>query len=315
MGKENIVEENNTLDENKQDNNEEATDQDNNSDDNSNNTEQVEMVNIGGRDIPFEEAKNLFERELSSSRQTESIFGNIEAEQYYQTLKKNNIDENDIALLNSIKNGDKNTILFLLKQSGINIDELDEDTMKSIREPELDNVLISKDEIEISRIYNAIGESNFNKILSSFDDKSKDILFGKDKEITLELANDMESGLFDKVIKEIRLDKKLKKVPSYVPDIELYYGKATEIVKDEQKKQSKTKRSSKNTNIKEQVKATKSTSTSSGGSTNKSNGGVKNYLKMKSDKDFLEAFNKDMGLWCFDCIFAIFIFYINIVKI
>ena len=296
MGKENIVEENNTLDENKQDNNEEATDQDNNSDDNSNNTEQVEMVNIGGRDIPFEEAKNLFERELSSSRQTESIFGNIEAEQYYQTLKKNNIDENDIALLNSIKNGDKNTILFLLKQSGINIDELDEDTMKSIREPELDNVLISKDEIEISRIYNAIGESNFNKILSSFDDKSKDILFGKDKEITLELANDMESGLFDKVIKEIRLDKKLKKVPSYVPDIELYYGKATEIVKDEQKKQSKTKRSSKNTNIKEQVKATKSTSTSSGGSTNKSNGGVKNYLKMKSDKDFLEAFNKDMGL-------------------
>jgi len=255
-----------------------------------------QMVNIGGRDIPFEEAKTLFERELSSSRQTESIFGNIEAEQYYQTLKKNNIDENDIALLNSIKSGNKDTILFLLKQSGISIDELDEDTIKNIKEPELENVLISKDEIEVSRIYNAIGESNFNKILSSFDDKSKDILFGKDKEITLELSNDMESGLFDKVITEIRLDKKLKKVPSYVPDIELYYGKATEIIKEQQKKQSKSKRSNKNTNIKEQVKSTKSTSSSSGGSTKKINGGVKNYLKMKSDKDFLEAFDKDMGL-------------------
>jgi len=293
MEKENITEENTITTDDNDDNNGESVEQVDNSD---NTNQQVDMVNIGGRDIPFEEAKNLFEKELSSSRQTESIFENIEAEQYYQTLKKNNIDENDIALLHSIKSGDKNTILFLLKQSGINIDELDEDTMKSIKEPELDNVLISRDEIEVSRIYNAIGESNFNKLLSSFDDKSKDILFGKDKEITLELSNDMESGLFDKVIKEIRLDKKLKKVPSYVPDIELYYGKATEIIKDKQKKQSKSKRNSKNTNIKEQVKATKSTSSSGVEAKKASNGGVKNYLKMKSDKDFLEAFNKDMGL-------------------
>jgi len=253
-----------------------------------------QMVNIGGRDIPFSEAKSLFERELSSDRQTESLFSNIEAEQYYQTIKKYNINENDIALLNSIKGGDKNTILFLLKQSGMNIDEIDEDTIKSIKEPEFDNVLISKDEIEVSRIYNAIGESNFNKILSSFDDKSKDILFGKDKEITLELSNDMESGLFDKVIKEIKLDKKLKKVPSYVPDIELYYSKATEIIKDEQKKKSSGKKDNKKTdNIKEQVKTTKSTTSSAGGG--KQDLGVKNYIKIKSDKEFLAAFDKAMG--------------------
>jgi len=257
----------------------------------------MKTINVGGREIPIDEAESLLNDTIGSSTSlgTESLFNNIEQEQYYETLRRLDISVDDLALLKELKSGNKDAVLFLLKQSGIKLDDIDEESLKNIN-IELDkNILIPRDEIEINRIYKAVGEDKFSKILNTFDEKSKEILFGKDKELVIEIANDIDIGLFDRAIKEVKLDKKLRRVPRYVPDIELYFQKVTDIVKEQQsKKENKKKNETKNDKVKEQVKSPVGSGSSSkkGGSSKKT---ISNYMKIKDDKEFLELFNKEVG--------------------
>jgi len=249
----------------------------------------VKTINVGGREIPIDEAESLLNDTIGSSVSlgTESLFNNIEQEQYYETLKRLDISIEDLALLKELKAGNKNAVLFLLKESGLKPDDIDEETLKNINIKLDKDILIPRDEIEINRLYKAIGEDKFSKILNTFDDKSKEILFGKDKELVIEIANDIEVGLFDKAIKEVKLDKKLRRVPKYVPDIELYFQKVTELIKEQQKTTSKKNK------VKEQVKET------GGATNNKSKKGTAkskiNYLKIKDDKEFLKVFKQEIG--------------------
>lgn len=149
-----------------------------------------------------------------------------------ETLSKHNITDEDLSYLIDIKKGDKEAIKALLKESNIDLMDLDLDDVKYTKNK---NNIATDSEVQFHDMLRDIHESlpQINDIMDNvWDEQSKKILLSDPKALR-GLHEEIQMGRFNTIQEMVEREKTFGRYKD-VPDIQLYSMIALEMSKQQQ---------------------------------------------------------------------------------
>lgn len=162
-----------------------------------------------------------------------------------ETLKEQNISQDDLNLMVDVLKGDKAAAAALLRRTGIDALELEDDAGAKYQPK---NYGRNETELAIQEIVEEIGNDpeykvTYNVVEKQWDDKSRQV-FAKNPALIKELHIDVKNGVFDKVspmaLKLKVLDGGLKSdIDYYIEAGKGYYAEVGEQKQNEERAQAK----------------------------------------------------------------------------
>lgn len=195
-------------------------------------------VKGGGREVQVrnaEHARNLMEMGIDYSKKMEHMKPHMRA---LRTLEKEGLLENEdmFNLLLEAKQGNPDAIKRLIGDNKLDAFELSPEEGAETYKPQ--NQLASQEEVNVNNALQQIRQSpayeeTLDVMTKTFDSKSKEILSENPSYIT-SLNQDIESGVYKKVMEAVQYQRDMKMIPEGTSDIEAYIGTVKQIAQYEQ---------------------------------------------------------------------------------
>ncbi len=182
----------------------------------------------------------------------------------------------------------------LIADSKLDVIELaDEDELEASKNYSPDNHMMSPGELAIDEVITSINESpkfkdTMDLVMKVMDSKSRDIISDRPDYIG-SLNSDMESGIYDTVMDEVRYGREMGYIPKNIPDIEAYIGTVKLMSDFEASKNQPQQQQPVEPVRKIDTRKRKAMSSPGGGSKGKKQFNPIDVLEM-SDDDFLKQF-------------------------
>ena len=222
-----------------------------------------------------------------------------------KTLEKANLlgDEDELNFLLDIKERKPEAIKRLLAESGIDpLDIADEEELAKSKSYQPANHIVSDTEVAIDQVFDEISSSpSYNDTIdilaNRIDPKSKEIM-SEHPEYIKALNTDIENGIYDKVMDEVKYQKEMGYIPAGLSDIEAYIGTVQYLAQQEQQQYTQTQQQEVNQPTGQarpaNTRQRKSMKSPGGGSkTSKKKFDPMEILEM-SDEDFEREIGKDL---------------------
>jgi len=183
-------------------------------------------IKASGREIQLRDTtqvRNLVEMGVDYNKKMQHMRPHM---QVLKTLEKEGIldDMDQMNLLLEAKKGNPDAIRKLIQDN--NIDMLDLADAETPKEYKAQNHMVSQHEIEVDNALSAIKESpayetTINVMTNVFDQKSKDEIIKNPTYIT-SINQDIENGIFGKVMDMVQYQRDVRAIPDTVSDIDAY---------------------------------------------------------------------------------------------
>jgi len=195
-------------------------------------------IKASGREVQLRDVtqvRNLVEMGVDYNKKMQHMRPHM---QTLKTLEKEGLlgDEEQLNLLLEAKQGKPEAIRRLIADANIDMLDMADDEDFSGYRPE--NHIITAQEVEVEEAFSAIqGTASYDKTIDvmtkSFDPKSREIMSANPDYIK-SLNQDIESGIYDKVMDMVQYQRDVNAIPSNVSDIEAYIGTVQQLAAQEQ---------------------------------------------------------------------------------
>lgn len=260
-------------------------------------------IKASGRETQLrnvEHARSLIEMGVDYNKKMQHMRPHMQA---LKTLEKEGLleDKDMLNLLLEAKQGKPEAIRRLIGDAKIDMVDLADDDDSPEYTPE--NHIVSETEVEIENVLSTIRESpSYQKTIdvmtNTFDSKSKEIM-SQNPQYIQSLNQDIDSGVYDKVMDMVQYQKDIKAIPTGTSDIEAYISTVQQMAAYEQSQEQKS--------IQEQATASSKTNTSKS-SNKRRKVGMSNSRSSKkkepnfdpmaamdmSDEDFMKQYGKQL---------------------
>ena len=188
-------------------------------------------IKASGREVQIrnpEHARNFIEMGIDYNKKMQSMKPHLKT---LKTLEREGLLDpgkmDRLNLLLEVEKGNKDALKRLIAESDIDpLDLADEEVIEEGRQYQPQNHMMSDREVEIEEALNSIEGSpsqqrTLDVMTKEFDPKSRAVISDNPSYIVA-LNDDINSGVYDEVMKEVQYRKDMNQVPPGISDIELY---------------------------------------------------------------------------------------------
>jgi hypothetical protein len=188
-------------------------------------------IKASGREVQIrnpEHARNFIEMGIDYNKKMQSMKPHMST---LKTLEREGLLDPSKAdrlnLLLEVEKGNKDALKRLIAESDIDpLDLADEEVIEEGRNYQPQNHMMSAKEVEIEEALNTIEgtpsqQRTLDVMTKEFDPRSREVISDNPSYIVA-LNNDISTGVYDEVMKEVQYKRDMRLVPSDMSDIEVY---------------------------------------------------------------------------------------------